>query len=386
MRNIILGTVAGLLVGSAGALAYSHYLGDGSLVADLQSQLDAVNAKLAKAQSDQKFLKEQYNSETDQLNQVLAAKQPGDGAAPTPAAAAPAANPLTIGGMQITPDMVRGFMSMMQRGGGPGGFRSPEQRMFLLQARLKLDPNQQKAIKDAMDADEQVRREAFRQARQNRQAVDPQALAAANTLDKTISSVLSPTQQVQYQQLQSDEKQARAEVTATQQVDNMMPLLQLSDDQKEKVMTALYQQQLTAPDGAAVAANPNPLAALAQQGQAVQSAMKGVLSPDQFALYQQSEQVQQQAIANGGGFGGRRGNNNGGNGGGQGQGQPPGGVAAGNAPAAAPATSTGTTTTDATATTNAASATPPDNSASTNAPSATTNAASANPTPPPATN
>ena len=60
MRNVILGTAAGLLVGTLGALAYSHYLGDGSLLADLQAKLDAANADLAKAKSD----KQQYAKET----------------------------------------------------------------------------------------------------------------------------------------------------------------------------------------------------------------------------------------------------------------------------------------------------------------------------------
>jgi hypothetical protein len=168
MRNIILGTVAGLLIGTAGALAYSHFAGDGNALTDLQSKLDDASAKLAKTQADMKFLKEQYNSETEQLNQVLASKQQaGTTDAGATASAAPAANPLTIGGMAITPDMVRGFMAMMGRGGPGGGFRSPEQRAFLLQARLKLNPDQAKAIKDAMDADQKARRDAFRAARQN---------------------------------------------------------------------------------------------------------------------------------------------------------------------------------------------------------------------------
>lgn len=384
MRNIILGTIAGLLVGTLGSLAYTEYFGDSGQLAGLQSQLDAANAKLAKAEADAKFLKEENNSETEQLNQVLASKQQPDRAVATPAAA-PVANPLTIGGMQITPDMVRGFMGMMGRGNGPGGgFRSPEQRMFLLQSRLKLDPDQAKAIKAAMDADNAARRDAFRQARQNGVPPDPAALAAANTMDKTLTSVLSPSQQVQYQQLQTDEKQARAESAATAQIDNMMPLLQLSDDQKEKAMNALYQQQLTAPDPGSLATNPNPMGAMAQQGATIQNAMKQVLSPDQFTLYQQSEQVQAQGMAN---FGGNRRNNNGGggngNGGGQGQGQgqASGGGASGATPAAVtPSTASTDTTTP--ASTNAASATPPDSSSSTNTPSATTNAVPA--TPPPA--
>jgi len=397
MRNIILGSVAGLLVGTAGALAYSHFAGDGNAVADLQSKLDDANAKLAKAQADAKFLREQNNSETEQLNQVLASKQQAastDTGGATTVAPAAAGNPLTIGGMAITPDMVRGFMAMMGRGGPGGGFRSPEQRAFLLQSRLKLDPNQAKALKDAMDADQKARRDAFRQARQNGGQVDPAALAAANSFDKTMASVLSPAQQVQYQQLQADEKQARAETMATMQVDNMMPLLQLSDDQKSKLMNALYQQQLSAPEmggpGGPGGPGGNPLNALAQQGQVVNSAMKSVLSADQYALYQQNEQVQQQAMANfgGGNGGGRRSRPNtdgtaanGGNPNAPGYQVVPSGTTTGftsttsnslttttnysYVPTAPEASTTGTTTTDnsstntASATTNAAAATPP---------------------------
>ena len=387
MRNIILGSIAGLLIGAAGAMGYSQLAGTGNELADLQSKLNDANAKLAKTQADMKFLKEQYNSETDQLNQVLASKQQASttDAGATPAAA-PASNPLTIGGMAITPDMVRGFMAMMGRGGPGGGFRSPEQRTFLLQARLKLTPDQAKAIKDAMDADNKARRDAFRAARQNGGQVDPAALAAANSLDKTMASVLSPSQQVQYQQVQADEKQARAEVQATQQVDNMMPLLQLTDDQKSKLMNSLYQQQLSAPDMGAPGGpggfgggpgGGNPLTALAQQGQAINSAMKSVLSADQYALYQQNEQVQQQAMANFGGGqnggqngGGRRNRQNGATdaGGASAGGQAPAVVAgAGNAGSTS-GTTTGTTTATGTTT----------DSTSTTTPSATTNTAPAN--------
>jgi hypothetical protein len=374
MRNAILGTVAGLLVGSVGALAYTHYVGEGSLLADLQAQLDSANQKLAKSEADRKFLAEQAKSETDQTDALMASneqlkKQVADGGqAPAPDATPSAPTSL------LDPNIIRGIMGAM-RGGMAGGFRSPEQRMLVMQTRLKLDPEQAKAIKAAMDADEQARRDAFRQARQNHTMPD---LSGANSLDKTLQTVLSPSQQTQYQQLQSDEKAARAETTATSQVDNLMPLLQMTDDQKEKAMNALYQQQLNAPEPTSLLGNPNALNILAQQGQTMQTAMKQVLTPDQYTLYQQSDQLQQQMFANGGGGGGRRANNNGANGGanaGGGNGAPGGGQASGMQTANTPAPSA--------APTNAPSpATASDGSATTNAPSATTNAAAASATPP----
>ena len=365
-------------------MAYSHYLGDGSLLTDLQTQLTEVNGKLQKSEADRKFLAEQNKCSSDQLDSLVSSneqlkKQLAGGTPATDTAAAAPATPT------ISPDLIRGLMGMM-RGGGPGGFRSPEQRMFLLQSRLKLDPDQAKAIKAAMDADNQARREAFRQARENGGRPDAQALAAANTMDKTLAEVLSPAQQTAYQQEQADEKTARAESAATSQVDNLMPLLQLTDDQKGKAMNALYQQQMGTGDPASLMTNPNPLGALAQQGQSMQAAMKQVLTPDQYALYQQDQQVQQQAFANfgGGGQNRRNGANGQGGGNGGGQGQAPGAGAPGSGTAAA-------TTASAPAPTPAPAANPPattDASAtasSTNAASATTNAASATP-PTPAAN
>jgi Spy/CpxP family protein refolding chaperone len=366
MRNSILGTVAGLIIGTAGALAYSHYLGDGGRLADLQAQLDAANAKLQKSEADKKLLAQQNNDESDQVNQLVASNEalkkqvanPGD--APT-ASAAPAPTPSLF-----DPNLMNGIIAAMR--GGRGGFRSPEQRMLLLQKRLNLTSDQQAKIKAAMDADQQARRDLFRQARQNGTPPDPQALAAANTLDKTLTSVLSQYQQSQYQQLQSDEKAARAESSATSQVDDIMPLLQLTDDQKEKALNALYQQQLSAPDPMTLMGNPNAVATLAAQGQSMQAALKQVLNPDQYALYQQSQQVTAQAWANGPG-GGRRGNNNGGNGNGGATNAAPGAqttsTVAAATPTPAPATAAATTT-DTTSATNAASATT--NAPSTNAP------------------
>src|SRR5271154_913359 len=99
MRNVILGTVAGLILGTAGALAYSHYLGDGQLLADLQAKLDAANASLAKAAQEKQQLAKETSSISDQVDQLQAAnenlKHQTDKPS-TPTDAAPAVNPMTL--------------------------------------------------------------------------------------------------------------------------------------------------------------------------------------------------------------------------------------------------------------------------------------------------
>jgi len=299
MRNVILGTVAGLILGTAGALAYSHYFGDGQLLADLQAKLDAANASLAKAAQDKKLLANETSSISDQVDQLQTAnedlKHQLDKPS-TPADTAPAVNPMTLADM----------MRSMFRGGGFQG----QQRMFLLQTRLHLTPDQAAKIKAAMDADSQARRTLFQQMRNNNGKIDPTAAASANTLDQTLATVLTPEQQTAYQQVQADEQTSRADTMATTQVNQIVPLLQLSDSQKDQVFSALYQVQMTAPDPTSLMTNPNAASVITTQAQATQAALAKVLTPDQMALYQQEAQSMPQG---GNGFG-RRGGGNGGGG------------------------------------------------------------------------
>jgi len=375
MRKIVLGTLAGLIVGTVGALAYSHYLGDGSLLADLQSRLDAANADLATAKADKTQLSKETTGVSEQIDELSASnadlrKQLEVAHGPPPAASAPPLNPATLAGM---------LMGMMRGGGGP--FQA-QQRLFVMQSRLNLTPDQTAKIKAAMDADNKARRDLMRSRFQNGGKVDPVAAAAANTLDATLASVLSPYQQTQYQQLQADEKASRAETSATAQVDGLMPLLQLTDSQKDQAMQSLYQAQLTAPDPQSLIADPNAMTSLANQAQSTQAALAKVLNPGQLALYQREAQVTADALASfqGGRRGGNGGNNGGNNGGPQGNAVPAGGTATTTTVAPVTTTTVAPATTDTAAasttsstTTAAAPVTNADGSVT--PPAATTNAA-----------
>jgi hypothetical protein len=303
MRNVILGTIAGLAVGTLGALAYSHFVSDGQL-ADLQSQLDSANADLANLKKDRQQLSKETSGETGQVDSLSSANADLRKQLDDLKNAPPALNPMTLASMVM--GMFRG-----------GGFQA-QQRMFLLQTRLHLTPDQVAAVKAAMDADNKARRDIGRQIFQGGK-VDPAAAASANTLDATLAKVLSPDQMATYQQVQTDEKASRADTMATTQVDQMTPLLQLSDSQKDQLSSALYQTQLTAPDPMSLMTNPNAATVVAAQAQATQAAMAKVLTPDQMALYQQAGQ----SFALGG-YGGRfRGGGGGGGGNGNAAAAPP---------------------------------------------------------------
>jgi Spy/CpxP family protein refolding chaperone len=209
---------------------------------------------------------------------------------------APAINPLTLAGM------MRGMMR--------GGFQN-QQRLLLLQSRLNLTPDQAAAIKAAMDADAQTRRTLMQQMFRNNGKIDPTAAANANTLNQTLTSILTPQQQTAYQQVQADEQTSRADTAATTQVNQVAPLLQLSDSQKDQVFSALYQVQMSAPDPATLLTNPNAASVMTAQAQATQDALAKVLTPAQMALYQQAGQTLSTpgggrfGRGGGGGFGGQ---------------------------------------------------------------------------------
>jgi hypothetical protein len=298
MRNILLGIVAGLLLGTMGAVGYGYFLGDGNLPTDLQAKLDAAKASLAKSDQDKKDLASEVASLTEQVNQLQKSnsdlKHQDDA---EPATSAPTART-----QPPPPDMgpLAGAMRGIFRG---GGFQNPQQRMVLFKARLRLSPEQSAKIQAALDADSKARGDLMRQAFQNGGKVDPVAAAKANTLDKVLADVLNPEQQRQYQQLQTDEKVARADTMVTSQINSFAPLLQLTDAQRQQVYDSLYQTQMAAPDPMSLIGNPNAVATLTAQAQATNAALQKNLTSDQWALYQQ----QTQAL---GGQGRRGGNGN----------------------------------------------------------------------------
>jgi chromosome segregation ATPase len=281
MRGILLGVLGGLVIGSSGMYAYEHYLGDGQQLVQTQAQLDSANASLTKNTQDSQELKsetaalsdqvQQLSSKNDDLkNQVEELKQNS-----TTGGAAPAANP----------------MANMMQAGLEQQFR---QKLLVLKSRLHLTPDQEATVTAAMD-EELKRMEAMFAGGK----IDPQAMAnlqGANSLDKTLDSILTPDQKATYQQIQTDEKNSAVETMANYELNQMTPLLQLSDSQKDQVYSALAQVQSNVMDPNWVknnlAGSTDPVAILEAQAKAKEDALANILTPDQLATYHQQAQSQ----------------------------------------------------------------------------------------------
>lgn len=282
------------MIGTIGAVAY--FWNDGALIADLQAKLSTATDALDKSEKDKKDLRKENASLAAQIDQLLS-KKSGDkiAADDEPAAPAPGGGP---GRRGDRPDL--GPLASIGRNFFRGGnFQNPQQRIVMLQARLKLSPEQNAKIKAALDADQKARQALFQQAFQNGGKFDPQAVAAANTINQTLASVLNPEQQRQYAQLQADEKQSRADTAATSQLNSVAPLLQLSQTQSDQIYKQLHDMQMSQPDPMSVLGNPTAMAA-ANPDKSTDMILKQTLTADQYSLYQQDQAAQ----------GGRRRGNN----------------------------------------------------------------------------
>ena len=290
MRSAIIGVIC-LVLGAIGALGYSHYLGEGKQLADLQDQLAKLQAELAKTSSDAKLAKTENDALTGQVQQLITSKdqlqkQVDEAKGPTVPATP------NLSGMFGGADM-KGIIKAQTE-------QKNDERLRMLTSRLHLTPDQVAKIKAAMDAESQ-RTEDMAAKMLSGQKVDFQALAksgqAFESVEQVIQDVLTPDQKTGYQQIQNDQKTSSAETTASFEMNQVAPLLNLSETQKDQVESALYQVQLDMQDpnwiqknGASVATNPTAI--LDAQEKAKEDALANVLTPDQLAAYKQQAQAQ----------------------------------------------------------------------------------------------
>ena len=275
-----------LAVGALGALGYSHYLGEGRQLAELRDELSAAKTSLAKVAQDSQQARSETDAMSAQIQQLTSTKedlkkQLDELKSASPEATAPTApNPMA--------GMIKAQLAQMS-----------DQKFLLLKSRLHLTPDQEAAVKAAMDADSK-RGEEMASKMMSGGKIDPQAMSDlknVKTVDQTLNDILTPDQKTAYQQMQTDQKNSSAETMASVEMNQMAPLLQLNDSQKDQVYSALAQVQSDSQDPAWIKNNvptspANPLAILDAQAKAKEDALAKILTPDQLAAYHQQAQSQ----------------------------------------------------------------------------------------------
>lgn len=267
-----------LMIGILGALAYSHFFGEGQALAELQDDLNKTKADLAAAKHESNQVRiekadmavqvQQLRSSRDDLQKQLdqAKNSPPDNARPNPMAA-----------------IMKAAMKQQH-----------EQKLQLLIKRLHLTPDQIAKLEAAFDGQDKAT-EAMTAKMFSGGKIDPQAMAQFKTVDQTLNDILTPDQKTAYQQVQAEEKSNSAETVASMELNQMSPGLQLSDTQKDQVYTALYQAQMDATDPNWIKNNVNPgnpSSIMDAQAADKDAALAKILTPDQMATYRQQEQSQ----------------------------------------------------------------------------------------------
>lgn len=290
MRSALVGLIC-LVLGVLGALGYSHYLGEGRDLAALRDQLAKAQSDLASSADTGKQAKSENEAMTAQIEQLNTTKdelkkqlEQAKDAAPTTAPVAPA-SPFAGPAMA---NIIKAHLAQQHA-----------ERMQMLKRRLHLTPEQEAAVQAAMDEEGKQAGEMATKFMSGGK-IDPKSVAdlkGMKSVDQTLNDILSPDQKTAYTQMKADQKSSAAETTASFEMNQMAPLLQLSETQKDQVSTALYQVQLDTQDpnwiknNAAVTAG-NPTAILDAQAKAKEDALAKILTPDQLAQYHQQAQAQ----------------------------------------------------------------------------------------------
>jgi hypothetical protein len=283
MRNILVALVS-LAAGALLALGYDHYLGVGVQLADSQEQLDTSTASLAKVKEQSQEAKSETEALTDQVKQLTASKEDLQhqldqlkSTATTPAPMFPGMGSSSMAGM-----MKAGMAQQQQT------------KLLLLESRLHLTPDQITAVTAALD-EESKRGQEMAAKMFSGGKIDMTDYQNVKSVDQTLNDILTPDQKTAYAQMQTDQKNSATETVASMEMNQVAPLLQLSDSQKDQVYSALYQVQQDSTDPNWIKANvstTNPTAILDAQEKAKEDALAKILSPDQMTTYQQQAQSQ----------------------------------------------------------------------------------------------
>ena len=289
MRSILVGVFC-LLAGALGALAYSHYLGEGQQLGDLQGQVAKLQSDLASAKNVSVLSKRENDALADQVQQLIASKSKLEKQASDETNAPGITMPVPPG---FTSSDMAGIMKQQLA-------QMNDQKLRMLEMRLHLTPDQVAKIKAAMDA-ESERAQAMGAKMLSGQKIDMQALVKdagkIKSADQTIQEVLTPDQKTAYQSMQADEKKSRAETSASLEMNQVAPMLNLNENQKDQVESALYQVQIDSQDPKWLQQHSSstpgdPTAYLDAEEKAKEDALTSILTPDQMTAYKQQQQSQ----------------------------------------------------------------------------------------------
>ena len=191
-------------------------------------------------------------------------------------------------------DLMKGAMEMQVSG-----------KIARMKTKLNLSPDQEQAIRELLQKQMEPGATAMQAmfsgklSKMSKDEIAALRKSAPNTEDQ-IKALLAPDQLAAYQDYKQEDAVTQARVVANAELLQLHNALGLTQEQQDKVYTALYQQTVDQLSGKI--ATPTPptadFAALMQwQLDQKAKALEGVLSPEQLQTYRQFQAQQAKAVA-----------------------------------------------------------------------------------------
>lgn len=114
--------------------------------------------------------------------------------------------------------------------------------------------------------------------------------------EETLKKTLTPEQQQEYKSYQAEEKSNQIEMVANAELMQLQMAVSLSEEQKDKAFQAFSQeaQRMTDPRSYQAGGTMDPSALIDQQMQHKKEALRGILTPEQFSIYEKQLAAQQE--------------------------------------------------------------------------------------------
>jgi Spy/CpxP family protein refolding chaperone len=177
-----------------------------------------------------------------------------------------------------------------------------EGKISRMKARLRLTSEQEQAIRESMNAATKKMLAATQKMYSGEAKSDDIANIASSdaTGMQPIEDLLTPEQRTEYDALQKEEFQNTARVAASAEMIQLQSSLGLTQEQQDKVFSALYQQSVDPVSGLEAtqksASINDPAAALQQVFDKKVEALKPILTSEQLKTYRDLQEKQIQMI------------------------------------------------------------------------------------------
>jgi hypothetical protein len=247
-------------------------------VTDLETELESVKARLKQS--------EQQNDQLASRLQVLNAKS-NDTPPPAPVEPKKPAGLAALFGGDGTNGMSKAMSEMVKTAMA----QQFEAKLAGMTAKLNLTPEQQAAIREIMEKQStrglDLAQKMLKGEMSEEDAKDQGKSGASE--EQQIKALLTPEQSAAYDEFQTEEKNRNARLAANMELMQMQSMLQLNEEQQDKVFAVLADQAQAKNNSA------DPLDFRGQLDKKAE-ALRGVLTPDQYQRYQKYQEQQLKMI------------------------------------------------------------------------------------------